>query len=616
MGALKLYRRMLSYLTAHWQWIVISVTLSILVVIFEGLSLWFGASLVNTLFTPEILSGPLEQKITFSNLNEHLKYWTYQFIKRDSPMESLQIVCGIMALTFLLKNILIYLKTLVMTRLNLHVVHDMRNQIYDHSLRLPVTYFDRNKSGNTISLIINDVENINASMTSTFDRLLVEPLRVIFFIGMLFVINVKLTLAIFIIFPVLGILITQIGKAVRRRSKRVLEYIAGLLSILHETVSGVRAVKMFNMNEYEIARFKEENRKFIDYSFRATSIGAISSPLTEILGVVVVIILLWYGGQQVLLKGGFGAEDFVRFLIFLFSTFTPLKAISGLNNILQRGFAAAERVFALLDTPREELKPLHQENIPTFNRAIQFSNVNFSYPGTEEQVLRNISFTIPKGSIVALVGSSGAGKSTILDLVPRFYDINSGTIKIDDQDINKIDLVGLRQLFGIVSQDTVLFNDTVFNNIKYSLTNATQEQVIEAAKAANAWEFIEKMPQGLETIIGERGVTLSGGQRQRLSIARALLRNPPVLILDEATSALDTESERLVQAAINNLIENRTALVVAHRLSTIRHADLIIVLEGGKIVEMGSHDELLALNKRYKYFHDIQFAPTAVKSTV
>ena len=612
MSAFKLYRRMISYLTVYWQYIILSVTLSCLVVVFEGLSLWFGASLIKTLFTPENQVTSISPEITFSNLNEHLKYWTYQFVKQDSPLKSLQIVCGIMAVTFFLKNILIYLKALVTARLNLNVVRDMRNQLYDHSLRLPVTYFDRNKSGNIISLIVNDVENINSSMTSTFDKLFVEPLRVIFFISLLFVINVKLTLTVFIVFPIMGVLISQISRAVRRRSKRVLEYIAGLLSILHETVSGIRAVKMFNMNQYEVQRFKEENRKFIHHSFKATSVGAISSPLTEVLGVVVVIILLWYGGQQVLMKGSFGAEDFVRFLIFLFSTFTPLKAITAIANTLQRGFASAERVFTVLDTSREDLKVVQPENIPVFKDSISFSNVNFSYPGTNEQVLKNINFTIPKGSIVALVGSSGSGKSTILDLVPRFYDVSSGQITIDGKNINEIDLSGLRQLFGIVSQDTVLFNDTVSNNIRYSLPDATFEQIVTAAKAANALEFIEKLPSGFDTVIGERGVTLSGGQRQRLSIARALLRNPPVLILDEATSALDTESERLVQAAINNLIENRTALVVAHRLSTISHADRIIVLENGEIVETGSHKELLALNKRYKYFHDIQFAPAAV----
>ncbi|NLW32130.1 MAG: ATP-binding cassette domain-containing protein [Fibrobacter sp.] len=609
-----MYKRMLRYLTTYWPLVLFSIFLSFLVVIFEALSLWFGASLVQTLFD----TSPLNTEIpdfNLENLNEILKYWTYQLIRRPEPIDSLKIVCVLMASTFLAKNILVYLKTLVMAKINLKIVRDMRNQLFAHAMKLPVPYYDKTKSGNIISLILNDVSNINASMTGTFDKLFIEPMRVLFFITTLFIINIRLTLAIFVIFPLLGFLIAQIGKVVRRRSKRVLEYMAGLLSILHETISGIRAVKMFNMNEIETEKFKKENQKFIHHSYRSTSIGAISSPLTEILGVVVVIILLWYGGSQVLTKGGFGAEDFVRFLIFLFSTFTPLKTLTNINNTLQRGFAAAERVFSLLDSPTEPLgNLLESKPLPKFENSIEIKNVTFSYPQCSEIVLNNLSFTIKKGSIVALVGSSGAGKSTILDLLPRFYDIKHGSILIDGKDIGRMDIAGLRNLFGIVSQETVLFNETIFNNIAYGFPVASVEMVTQAAYAANAWEFIEKLPEGLNTIIGERGVMLSGGQRQRISIARALLRNPPVLILDEATSALDTESEQLVQAAINNLIENRTALIVAHRLSTIRNADMILVLENGSIIEKGSHEDLLALNKRYKYFHDIQFAATSETS--
>jgi subfamily B ATP-binding cassette protein MsbA len=328
--------------------------------------------------------------------------------------------------------------------------------------------------------------------------------------------------------------------------------------------------------------------------------------------VVVVIVLLWYGGQEVLkssLHAGFGAEDFVRFLIFLFSTFTPLKALTLVTNTLQRGFAASERVFSILDSPSEPLNRVRPETVPAFTGAITVEHVNFTYPCCSEEVLHDISFTLEKGSIVALVGSSGSGKSTLLDLLPRFYPVSSGTVGIDGRDVRSMDLAGLRSLFGIVAQETVLFNDSVRNNIAYGLTATPAGEIVAAAKAAQAWEFIEKMPAGLDTAIGERGVLLSGGQRQRLAIARALLRNPPVLILDEATSSLDTESERLVQEAINRLMENRTVLVVAHRLSTIRHADLILVLENGSIVERGSHEELIRLNNRYKYFYDIQFAP-------
>ena len=613
MNNISLYRRMISYAMVYWPWILLSLALSFLVVNFEAFSLWFSASLLTTLFVPTA-TVPVQPEFSISHANELLKYWTYRLITRQTPLDSLKIVCLLMAIAFFSKNILIYIKSLVMALINLNIVRDMRNQLFGHALKLPVTYYDRARSGNIISLIVNDVSTINESMTSTFDKLFTEPMRVIFFIVILLLINVKLTLVVFIVFPVLGFLIAKISQSVRRRSKRVLESLAGLLSILHETIGGIRAVKMFNMNNFEEGRFQSENSLFIHRSFRATKIGSVSSPLTEVLGVVVVIVLLWYGGQEVLKSGthaGFGAEDFVRFLIFLFSTFTPLKALTQVTNSLQRGFAAAERVFAILDSPPEPLKRVTPESVPAFTRAITVSTMNFTYPGCTEEVLHNIDFTLEKGSIVALVGSSGSGKSTLLDLLPRFYPVSSGDIRIDGRDVRAMDLAGLRSLFGIVAQETVLFNDTVRNNIAYGLTDTPAGEVIAAAKAAQAWEFIEKMPAGLDTVIGERGVLLSGGQRQRLAIARALLRNSPVLILDEATSSLDTESERLVQEAINRLMENRTVLVVAHRLSTISNADLILVLENGSIVERGTHEELLRLNNRYKYFYDIQFAAPA-----
>lgn len=609
MKSFKLYLRMIRYLSAYWPMILMSVILSFLVVNFEALSLWFGASLVQTLFDP-VSKEIARPEFSLANINAVLKYYTWQVIKREEPLDSLKLVCGMMAFTFFVKNILIYIKALVMNVLNLRVVRDLRNQLFTHSIKLPVSYYDQNKSGNIMSLIMNDTASINASMTSTFDRLFIEPMRVIFFFTMLLIINVKLTLAIFIIFPVLGFVINVIGKAVRRRGKRVLEYISALVSILQETITGVRAVKMFNMHAVESARFKKENDLFIHHSFRSACIGAIAGPFTEIIGVLVVIILLWYGGQQVLASSTFKAEDFVRFLIFLFSAFTPLKALSHINNMLQNGFAAAERVFAILDAPIEPLPDTATRNL-SFTDRIEFRNVSFTYPETEALVLDKLSFTVKKGSIVALVGSSGAGKSTILDLLPRFYNASEGSIHVDGCNVQDMDLGGLRSIFGIVAQETVLFNDTVFNNIVYSRPDASKDLVMEAARAANALEFIEKLPKQFDTIIGERGIMLSGGQKQRLSIARALLRNPPVLILDEATSALDTESELLVQSAINNLISNRTAIVVAHRLSTIRHADTILVLEAGKITEQGTHQELLALGRRYKYFHDIQFSRTA-----
>jgi len=611
----KLYKRMLAYMLPYVSLIAISVVLSFFVVIFEGLSLWFSASLVQTIFNPEppAVSVP---EYTVSNINAVLKYWTYSMLGSREPIVMLQIVCALMSFAFLLKNVLIYLKGRVMNSLSLSVVRDLRNQMFSHALSLPVSYYDREKSGNVVSLIINDASSLNNSMMGTFEKIFVEPMRLLFFITTLFIINYKFTLAVFIIFPVLGYLIVLIGRTVRRRSKRVMELTAALLSILHETISGVRIVKIFGTQSVETAKFKDENNRFVRQSFRSNLVGALASPITEVMGVIVVVILLWYGGRQVVLgTSDFGAEDFTRFLIFLFSIFTPLKEISRLNTTMQSGFASAERVFAILDSPAEATSSPTPDtgaaaDVPSvpFNKDIEFENVVFSYPKCAEIVLNGISFNIKKGSIAALVGSSGSGKSTTLDLLPRFYDITGGKIAIDGTDIREMNLAGLRKLFGIVAQETFLFNDTILANIAYGMRKTDKEAVVAAAVAANAWEFIEKLPKGLDTVVGERGVMLSGGQRQRLSIARALLLNPPILILDEATSSLDTESERLVQAAINNVMENRTVLVVAHRLSTIRHADQILVLESGNIVERGTHQELLELNNRYKYFYDIQFA--------
>jgi subfamily B ATP-binding cassette protein MsbA len=597
---------MLGYLKPYIPMLVSTGILSLLVVVFESLSLWFSGSLISSIFKPESLSM-VKPAFEINNFNEILKYWTYLLIKRENVFDSLKIVCFCVISFFFAKNVFSYIKGLVTGNLNYFISRDMRNHLYGHALVLPVTYFDRNRSGNIISLMFNDIAAINNSMTGTFEKVITDPLRLIFFISILLIISPKMTLFVFAIYPVLGFLVAQIGITVRRRSRRSLESVSGLSSIMNETVNCIRVVKMFNMNEDEENKFRAENQYFTKTCFRSQVFNALSSPLVETLGILMVAGLLWFGGRDVLLGKSFTAEDFLRFLAFLFMMFQPLKSMSQVNNSIQTGLAAAERVFTLVDTPPEQLSSAAVAAVPAFKEEIRFSNVRFTYPGTSEEVIHNVSFTVKKGQVVALVGSSGSGKTTILDLLPRFYDISGGGITIDGVDIKGFDLVGLRGLYGIVSQETVLFNDTVQNNIAYGFTGAPLEKVVEAAKAAQAWEFIEKMPQGLATVIGERGVMLSGGQRQRLAIARALLRNPAVLILDEATSALDTESERYVQDAINNLMKNRTALVVAHRLSTIVRADHILVLENGRLTEQGTHEELMKLNKRYKYLYEIQF---------
>jgi subfamily B ATP-binding cassette protein MsbA len=607
MNQVKLYFRMLRYLKPYIGLLVLSFILSLFVVTSESLSLWFSGSLINAIFKPESVSV-VKPEFSIKHFNEVLKYLTYSLIKQNNAFDSLKIACFFVVIFFLIKNLLSYIRSLITSNVNYLISRDMRDHLYGHALALPVTYYDRNRSGHILSLMFNEIISVNNSLTGTFEKLITDPFRLVFFITVLVIINWKLTLLVFLIYPILIVCIAQIGQTVRRRSRRSLEKISGLVSIMNETVHCIRAVKMFNMNEPETRKFKGENDKFTITQFRATIFSSLSSPLTETLGVLLVAGLLWYGGRDVLMGKSFTAEDFLRFLAFLFMMFQPVKSLSSVNNSIQSGLAAGERLFAIIDTPPERLTSVGSSAAIGFTKEIQFRDVCFTYPGTAEEVIHGMRFTVKKGQIMALVGSSGSGKTTILDLLPRFYDISSGSITLDGRDIRTFDLVALRSLFGIVSQETILFNDTVANNITYGVTGASQERVIEVAKAAQAWEFIEKMPQGLQTVIGERGVMLSGGQRQRLSIARALLKNPAILILDEATSALDTESERLVQSAINTLMENRTALVVAHRLSTISRADHILVLEDGRIVEQGTHNELLQLNKRYKYFYDIQFS--------
>lgn len=606
---LRLYRRMAGLLRPYLGYLGLSVLLALTVVVFETISLWFSAPLVRMLFLPDAVE-PIKPALTFHNAYPLLKYYTFVLVGNHDRFASLKIVCVLMTASFALKNLLTYLKRIVVAFINLRVVSDLRNRLYSHALALPVTYYDRNRAGRIISLLTNDVTAVRNALTQAFDKILIEPVRVVTFIAMLFAISVPLTLTALIILPLLGFIIGFIGKAVKRRSRRSFENLAGLLAILHETVVGIRTVKMFNMHRQEAQKFKHENNRYIRNAFRSSRAGASTGPLTETIGVAVTVLLLWCGGREVLAGRSLGAEDFVLFLVYLYSLFVPLKVLAGLHSVIQNGIAGAERVFELVDRPVEPLVAPDQIDVPEFESEIALNEVNFTYPGTNEQVLNTISFTMRKGDIIALVGSSGCGKSTILDLLPRFYNVSHGSITIDGKNISTMDLAGLRHLFGIVAQETVLFNDTVSNNIAYGVANASAEQIREAARAAQALSFIEGMPKGFETIIGDRGIMLSGGQRQRLAIARALLKNPEVLILDEATSALDTESERLVQEAINTLMANRTALVVAHRLSTISHATRILVIEKGSIVEQGTHTELLALKGKYRSLYDLQFGNT------
>jgi subfamily B ATP-binding cassette protein MsbA len=572
-------------------------------------SIWLIASLINNIvmdFEQLLADHTRLAEQGALSLNEKLKFWSNGLILRDTAQDTLKVLCLTIMVVFLAKNVFLYLKNISMTLVQYHLITEIRNRLYKHFNSQSLSYFHQKKSGELTSIIINDVANLRRALGTSFHQLLVEPINLLAFTVLLFIINWKLALISVVIVPISGITIMMIGRSIRRKSRRTAAMIAGITNIITETFSSIRVVKAFAMEGYEVQRFFKETHKYFKLILRRAKLRLLASPITETLGVMMGVLLLWVGGMEVLSGKGLTPEDFLRFILLLFAMMDPLRKLSNVNVELQAGAASAERIFAILETPPTIVDELDAVKIDTFKDKIQLNDVSFKYE-SDDTVLKNISFEIKKGSTVALVGSSGAGKSTLADLIPRFYDVNQGAIEIDGQDIRYVTLNSLRRLMGIVTQETILFNDTVKANIAYGQKDVDDEKVIAAAKAANALEFIEELPKGLDTVIGEKGVKLSGGQRQRLAIARAIMKNPPILILDEATSALDTESERLVQEALETLMSDRTVLVIAHRLSTVTNADNIIVMEKGLIKEMGTHDELIQKNGLYSNLYNIQF---------
>jgi subfamily B ATP-binding cassette protein MsbA len=439
-----------------------------------------------------------------------------------------------------------------------------------------------------------------------FQKLFVEPINIIILMSLLFIVSTKLALIALLIIPVSGIIIFGISHSIRRRSTRSQAQLAGMTSMIAETIGSMRIVKAFATKGFEINRFAKETQKYYKLMLRRDRLRFVSSPVSETFGATIAALLLWVGARDVLVIESISSEDFLRFILLLFSLFQPLKNLTNVVNELQNGLASADRVFAIMDTKSDIQDIDNAVEVNDLKNTLSFDNVSFSY-GDDNKVLNNINFQINKGEILALVGPSGAGKSTLVDLIPRFYDTLSGSIKIDGKDIKEFKINSLRYLMGIVTQETFLFDDSVKANIAYGVENISDDKIKDAAIAANAHEFIKKLPDGYNTIIGERGVSLSGGQKQRIAIARAIVKNPPILILDEATSSLDSESEKHVQSAIENLISERTVFVIAHRLSTVHNANKILVLENGQIVQEGKHDELVNIEGLYKQLHKMQF---------
>jgi ATP-binding cassette, subfamily B, bacterial MsbA len=533
-----------------------------------------------------------------------LNYYITKLSTERGEEYALLLVVSIVIVIFLLKNIFNYLASFHVTRLRTGVLKDLREKLYRKIIHLPVSYYSDARKGDVMSRMLGDINEVQNSFFQVLELVVREPLTIIFSIVAMLAISSKLTLFVFIFIPISGLIISRIGKNLKSKSTKAQQETGYFISILDETLGGMKVVKSYNAENLFISKFNNSVKKLQQLSNSIGNKSNLASPMSEFLGILTIAVLLWYGGYMVLGEKSLASTAFIGYIALAYTILTPAKNISKASYQVKTGLAAAERVFTLMEVENAITSKPNAIYKDTFETGISLENINFKYES--ENVLKNFSLDIPKGKTVALVGQSGSGKSTIANLLTRFYDVNQGKISIDNVDIKDIDLHSLRSLMGLVTQDSILFNDTIKANISLGKIDATDNEVIAALEIANAYEFVKELPDGINTNIGDSGNKLSGGQKQRLSIARAVLKNPPIMILDEATSALDTESERLVQIALENMMQNRTSIVIAHRLSTIQKADIIVVMQKGKIVEQGNHEELLAKNGTYSKLVSMQ----------
>jgi len=537
-------------------------------------------------------------------LEDSLNFFITQKIAEDGQYQVLILMICVVLATFLLKNAAGYFSNFFLAYLRNGILKDIRNELYSKTVSLPVSYFTEKRKGDIIARVSADVNEIQNSLLAILELLVREPLTIIFTIIVMFTISINLTIFVFIFIPFSGIIISRVGKSLKKHSQRVQEENGAFLSVLDETLNGLKVIKGFNAETRFYKTFRNSTSRLYKFSNDLAHRQNLASPTSEFLGIVVIAVILLYGGRMVLVSQTLTSDEFITYMALAYNILTPAKAISKASYKVKSGNASADRVMDILNTESIIKDKPNAIDKTKFKSAIKLNNISFKYE--DDLVLKDFSITVPKGKSVALVGQSGSGKSTIANLVTRFYDVNEGSISIDGQDIRDISKRSLRSLMGLVTQDSILFNDSVKNNILIGKEDATEGEIVSALKIANAWEFVNTLPNGINTNIGDSGGKLSGGQKQRLSIARAVLKNPPIMILDEATSALDTESERLVQDALENMMKNRTSIVIAHRLSTIQNADEIIVMHKGQIAESGTHSQLLTKRGVYNKLVEMQ----------
>ena len=608
---MKTYLRILSYAKPYGKFVPTYIFYAFFSIVFGLLNFTLLKPLFDVIFEqvdPESLAVYASRPDFSFSIEYFTHLFNYNFLQiaeEHGKMGTLYYVCAIIVISVFLSNLFTYLAGVVLAKVRATVIKRMRMDIFEQVSSLHIGYFSNERKGDLMSKMTNDVQEVENTIVQSLRVVFREPATIILYFSVLFFMSVKLTLFTILIIPISGAIIGGITRRLKKKAVQSQQSLGRIVNILDETLSGMRVIKAFNAEGFMKSKFDSETDYYAGVNVNMARKNELASPISQFLGVFVVAGILVYGGSLVLSgNSDLGASDFITYIIIFTQVLNPAKEISRAVSSIQRGIASAERIFTVVDTSTEIASPANPAPLSEFKNSVELKDVSFAYQDT--LVLQNISFTLHRGKTIALVGPSGGGKSTLADLVPRFYDPSKGELLLDGKNLKSFDLKDLRSLMGIVTQESILFNDSVFNNIAFGLEHVSEEQVIEAAKIANAHEFIEKMDQGYQTSIGERGSKLSGGQRQRLSIARAVLKNPSILILDEATSALDSESEHLVQEALTKLMSNRTTLVIAHRLSTIQHADEILVIEQGKIVQRGTHNELMQTEGLYQKLSSIQ----------